>query len=44
MSTEQRIAELHDELIEIRHDIHRHPEIAFEEVRTADIVAAKLES
>jgi len=44
MSTEQRIAELHDELIEIRHDIHRHPEIAFEEVRTADIVAAKLAS
>ena len=42
MSTEQRIAELHDELIEIRHDIHRHPEIAFEEVRTADIVAQKL--
>ncbi len=44
MSTEHRIAELHDELIEIRHDIHRHPEIAFEEVRTADIVAAKLAS
>jgi hippurate hydrolase len=43
MSTEHRIAELHDELIEIRHDIHRHPEIAFEEVRTADIVAEKLE-
>ena len=42
MSTEQRIAELHDELIEIRHDIHRHPEVAFEEVRTADIVAQKL--
>jgi len=42
MSTEHRIAELHDELIEIRHDIHRHPEIAFEEVRTADIVAEKL--
>ncbi len=44
MSTEHRIAELHDELIEIRHDIHRHPEIAFEEVRTADIVAEKLAS
>ncbi len=44
MSTEQRIAALHDELTEIRHDIHRHPEIAFEEVRTADIVADKLES
>ena len=44
MSTEHRITELHDELIEIRHDIHRHPEIAFEEVRTADIVAEKLAS
>ncbi len=44
MSIEHRINELHDELIEIRHDIHRHPEIAFEEVRTADIVAAKLKS
>ena len=44
MSTEHRIAEHHDELIEIRRDIHRHPEIAFEEVRTADIVAEKLAS
>ena len=44
MSIELQIAELHDELIEIRRDIHRHPEIAFEEVRTADIVAGKLES
>ncbi|HEX6958682.1 MAG TPA: M20 aminoacylase family protein [Ferrovibrio sp.] len=30
------------ELTAIRHDIHRHPETAFEENRTADIVAAKL--
>ena len=30
------------ELTAIRRDIHRHPETAFEEVRTADIVAAKL--
>jgi metal-dependent amidase/aminoacylase/carboxypeptidase family protein len=31
-----------DEMIAIRRDIHKHPETAFEEVRTADIVAAKL--
>jgi amidohydrolase len=30
------------ELIEIRRDIHRHPETAFEETRTARIVADKL--
>ena len=32
------------ELTAIRRDIHRHPETAFEEVRTADIVAEKLSS
>ncbi len=26
----------------VRRDIHAHPELCFEEVRTADIVAAKL--
>lgn len=30
------------ELVAIRRDIHRHPETAFEEVRTSDIVAEKL--
>jgi amidohydrolase len=29
-------------LIEMRRDLHRHPELAFEEVRTAGIVAAEL--
>ena len=37
-----RIAEFHDEITAWRHDIHRHPELAFEEQRTADFVAAKL--
>ena len=31
-----------DELIAIRHDIHRHPEVGFEEQRTAALVAEKL--
>lgn len=31
-----------DELTAIRHDIHKHPETAFEENRTADVVAARL--
>ena len=30
-------------LIEIRRDIHAHPELAFEEVRTAGVVARELE-
>ncbi|PMR75733.1 M20 aminoacylase family protein [Billgrantia endophytica] len=37
-----RIAEFIDELIDIRHDIHAHPELGFEETRTAGIVADKL--
>ncbi|HWD58012.1 MAG TPA: M20 aminoacylase family protein [Stellaceae bacterium] len=31
-----------DELVQTRHDIHAHPELGFEEERTADIVEAKL--
>jgi len=31
-----------DELTQIRRDIHAHPELGFEEERTADVVAAKL--
>ena len=34
-----RIAEFHDEMTAWRRDIHAHPETAFEEVRTADLVA-----
>jgi amidohydrolase len=32
----------HDELIAIRRDIHAHPELAFSERRTSDLVAGKL--
>ena len=31
------------ELVAIRHDIHAHPELGLQEVRTADLVAKKLE-
>ena len=37
-----RIASFHKDMTAWRHDIHSHPETAFEEVRTADIVADKL--
>lgn len=32
-----------EELIALRHDIHAHPELSFEEQRTSDIVAERLE-
>lgn len=38
-----RIAEFHAEMTEWRHDIHAHPETAFEEERTAEVVAKRLE-
>ena len=34
--------QLEKEMIELRHDLHNHPEAAFEEVRTSKIVAEKL--
>src|SRR5690606_23209767 len=30
------------EMVDIRHQIHAHPELAFEEVRTSDLVAERL--
>ena len=44
MPIKNRIAEFAPELREWRQDFHRHPELAFAEHRTADIVAAKLAS
>ncbi len=38
-----RIDEFKTDLMNWRHDIHQHPELAFEEQRTSDIVAEKLE-
>jgi len=37
-----RIAEFAADMTEWRHDIHAHPELAFQEHRTSDLVAAKL--
>lgn len=43
----RRVAEatdkIFDELVELRRDFHRHPELAYEEVRTSHIVAEYLE-
>ena len=39
-----RIAEFHKDMAAWRHDIHQHPETAFEEHRTSAIVAERLKS
>lgn len=45
--TVQRVGELVDErsreLVELRRDLHAHPELAWQEGRTTDVVAARLE-
>ena len=38
----EAIRRYHAELKELRHDLHAHPELAFEENRTAGIVAERL--
>jgi len=38
------IRAFHNELADIRRDIHAHPELGFDEQRTSDLVAAKLQS
>ncbi len=42
MNLKQEIAELEGELIELRRDFHRHPELGWQETRTAGIVAEYL--
>jgi hippurate hydrolase len=44
MAIKNRIADFHDEMTVWRRHLHAHPETAFEEVRSADMVAGKLES
>ena len=44
MPIKNRIAEFESEMREWRHDFHRHPELAYQETRTAGIVAEKLRS
>jgi amidohydrolase len=42
-ATIDRARSYQTELVAIRHDIHAHPELGLEEVRTAELVAKKLE-
>ena len=44
MAIIEKINQLHEEMTAWRRDIHSYPEIAFEETRTSDFVAEKLES
>jgi hippurate hydrolase len=42
MTIPPAIAALEDEMIALRHEIHAHPELGFEEFVTSDLVAARL--
>ncbi|MEC9011078.1 MAG: M20 aminoacylase family protein [SAR324 cluster bacterium] len=43
MTLIKEIKQFHDEMTEWRRDFHKHPELKYEEKRTSDLVAAKLE-
>jgi len=43
-STVDQIRGFHDDLVVIRRDLHAHPELGFEEVRTASVVEAQLKA
>ncbi len=43
MNIKAEVAALQDSLVAVRRDLHQHPEIAFEEVRTSNILADHLE-
>ncbi|MBC8062780.1 MAG: amidohydrolase [Clostridiaceae bacterium] len=40
----KKAKDINEQLIEIRRDIHAHPEIGLEEIRTSNLIADKLES
>lgn len=42
MATINRFADLHDEITAWRRDLHQHPEILFDTIRTSGVVAEKL--
>jgi amidohydrolase len=42
MAVIERITQYRNSLVDWRHDIHAHPELGFQETRTADLVAEKL--
>src|SRR5690606_33331619 len=44
MKLAESIVGWQEEIAGIRRDIHQHPELAYEEVRTAELVASRLES
>ena len=38
----QLLDEVYEPMVEIRHDLHAHPELAFEETRTTDVITERL--
>jgi metal-dependent amidase/aminoacylase/carboxypeptidase family protein len=44
MQISEQIQQYRDELIALRRDFHRHPELGFEEFRTAGVIESYLRS